>query len=293
MEEKNILEQKQQYLREEILEKSYDIDEFTDFMSKYKENGTDIQNWEFIELKEAVKSFKNQVNENKIEKGVEKIRESYRFNDEQKNNENSDEFIDINLKPINNNINNNDNYVNNILNDYLKNKEIEKNKINNLRNDKKKSESNFETNTLNKNIEEKNKLINNENNNKQVKFNNSSILNNDLDISKKESENFNIQTINNNQNNNEKDNKVIVLVANKTNVINNNIKENNNNDENQINNNLINGNNNNANKQKEFGDFEILEDLNINNKTTEKIKCVKQSENSLTKKDNLNVILEG
>ena len=159
MEEKNILEQKQQYLREEILEKSYDIDEFTDFMSKYKENGTDIQNWEFIELKEAVKSFKNQVNENKIEKGVEKIRESYRFNDEQKNNENSDEFIDINLKPINNNINNNDNYVNNILNDYLKNKEIEKNKINNLRNDKKKSESNFETNTLNKNIEEKNKLI--------------------------------------------------------------------------------------------------------------------------------------
>ena len=73
MEEKNILEQKQQYLREEILEKSYDIDEFTDFMSNYKENGTDIQNWEFIELKKAVKSFKNQVNENKIEKGLEKI----------------------------------------------------------------------------------------------------------------------------------------------------------------------------------------------------------------------------
>ena len=258
MEEKSIMEQKQQYLREEILEKSYDIDEFTDFMSNYKENGTDIQNWEFIELKKAVKSFKNQVNENKIEKGVEKIRESYKFSEEQKNIKNSDEFIDIQLiNNINNNINN-DNCVNNILNDYLKNKENEKNKINNLRKDEKKEESNIELNNK--------------------------------DISKKEFENLNIHTIKDNLNDNKNNNKVMVLVTNKENNINNNnLKEGNN----QINNNLINRNNNIDNKQKELGDFEILENLNINNKVIEKIKCMKQSENSLTKKDNLYVKLEG
>ena len=287
MEEKSIMEQKQQYLREEILEKSYDIDEFTDFMSNYKENGTDIQNWEFIELKKAVKSFKNQVNENKIEKGVEKIRESYKFSEEQKNIKNSDEFIDIQLININNNINN-DNCVNNILNDYLKNKENEKNKINNLRKDEKKEESNIELNNSNINIEEKNKIFNNEIINKQIKFNNSSIL--DKDISKKEFENFNIHTIKDNLNDNKSNNKVMVLVTNKENSINNNnLKEGNN----QINNNLINRNNNIDNKQKELGDFEILENLNINNKVIEKIKCMKQSENSLTKKDNLYVKLEG
>jgi hypothetical protein len=276
MEGKSIMEQKQKYLREEILEKSYDIDEFTDFMSNYKENGTDIQNWEFIELKKAVKSFKNQVNENKIEKGVEKIRESYKFSEEQKNIKNSDEFIDIQLININNNINN-DNCVNNILNDYLKNKENEKNKINNLRKD----DSNI-------NIEEKNKIFNNEIINKQIKFNNSSIL--DKDISKKEFENLNIHTIKDNLNDNKNNNKVMVLVTNKENSINNNnLKEGNN----QINNNLINRNNNIDNKQKELGDFEILENLNINNKVIEKIKCMKQSENSLTKKDNLYVKLEG
>ena len=277
MEEKSIMEQKQQYLREEILEKSYDIDEFTDFMSNYKENGTDIQNWEFIELKKAVKSFKNQVNENKIEKGVEKIRESYKFSEEQKNIKNSDEFIDIQLININNNINN-DNCVNNILNDYLKNKENEKNKINNLRKDEKKEESNIELNNSNINIEEKNKIFNNEIINKQIKFNNSSIL--DKDISKKEFENLNTHTIKDNLNDNKNNNKVMVLVTNKENSINNNnLKEGNN----QIN----------DNKQKELGDFEILENLNINNKVIEKIKCMKQSENSLTKKDNLYVKLEG
>ena len=82
----------------------------------------------------------------------------------------------------------------------------------------------------------------------------------------------------------------MVLVTNKENSINNNnLKEGNN----QINNNLINRNNNIDNKQKDLGDFEILENLNINNKVIEKIKCVKQSENSLTKKDNLYVKLEG
>ena len=63
MENLNNLEQKQQYLRDEIMDKSYDVDEFSEFMSKYKENGTDLENWEFIELKDAVKIFKNKVKE--------------------------------------------------------------------------------------------------------------------------------------------------------------------------------------------------------------------------------------
>ena len=48
----------------------------------------------------------------------------------------------------------------------------------------------------------------------------------------------------------------------------------------------------NENKKTEFEDFEILENYNVNNKVIEKIKCVKQPENSLTKKDNLYVNLE-
>ena len=56
--QQNIL-QKQQYLREEIMNKSYDIDEFSEYMSQYKENGLELINWTFDELKEAVKNFKN------------------------------------------------------------------------------------------------------------------------------------------------------------------------------------------------------------------------------------------
>ena len=75
MENTNNLEQKQQYLREEILDKSYDPEEFSDFMSKYKENGLDLNNWELIELQEAVRTFKNKVNEDegkKSKKGLKK-----------------------------------------------------------------------------------------------------------------------------------------------------------------------------------------------------------------------------
>ena len=65
-----------------------------------------------------------------------------------------------------------------------------------------------------------------------------------------------------------------------------------NNNTNNIN---INNNTNNIsrgqNNQQEFEDFEILEKANINRKPLEIIKCIKQSENSLTSKDNLNVDL--
>ena len=46
------------------------------------------------------------------------------------------------------------------------------------------------------------------------------------------------------------------------------------------------------NKPKEYAEFEIYDESNINNAMKELIQCVKQSENSLTKKNNLYVTLE-
>ena len=227
MEDKNDIEKKQQYLREEILDKSYDIDEFSEFMSKYKENGTDLKFWEFSELKEAVKNFKNRSKEDesqKIERGVENIRQSFRFDNFENDKENNEENLDIDLQAINNNSNNN--CVNNILNDYLKNKELENDKINNSIKEENKEKNIMQNNNINSNLD--NNLSNNNNiNNKNEKIetkaeknkNNSSILSAELNISKKESEKFNIQTIYNNSNTNENDSKknnnVIVMLQNK------------------------------------------------------------------------------
>ena len=325
MEETKDIEQKQQYLREEILDKSYDIDEFTDYMSKYKENGIDIQNWDFSELKEAVKNFKNRVKEDesqKIERGVENIRQSFRFDNLENEKENCDENIDIDLKMINNNTNNN--CVNNILNDYLKNKESQNNINKNIK-EESKEKININNNNLypdlDNNIKNNNnytKNDNNINNKKEIKdeknINNSSILNAKLNSSKIEYENINIQTNNNNSNNSEnspnKNSNIIDMTQNKK------IVENNNNNnilknsaqiaqQNIINNNInitnenfaknlrsLNNNINIENKQRVFDDFEILDKSNVNKTVVEKINCVKQPENSLTKKDNLYVNLE-
>lgn len=117
MEDKEIqnnFNQKQQYLRDEIMNKSYDIDEFSEYMSQYKDNGLDLMNWTFDELKEAVYKFKNQnkikskeEEEKLIEKGVENVRQSYILNQIEYPN------LDIdnnNNNSINNNININYDY---------------------------------------------------------------------------------------------------------------------------------------------------------------------------------------
>ena len=324
MEETKDIEQKQQYLREEILDKSYDIDEFTDFMSKYKENGIDIQNWDFSELKEAVKNFKNRVKEDesqKIERGVENIRQSFRFDDLENEKENCDENIDIDLKMINNNSNNN--CVNNILNDYLKNKESQNNINKNIK-EENKEKININNNNLypdldnniknNNNYTKNDNNINNKNEIKDEKnINNSSILNAKLNNSKIESEKINIQTNNNNSNNSEnspnKNSNIIDMTQNKKivenninnilknsaqiapqNIINNNINITNENFAQNLR--SLNNNINIENKQRVFDDFEILDKGNVNKIVVEKINCVKQPENSLTKKDNLYVNLE-
>ena len=82
-ENNNDIEEKQKYLVEEIINKNYDAEKFSEYISNLKENGIDLNNWTFDELKDVVSSFKNQVNSNQlnneenIEKGVENVRNSF------------------------------------------------------------------------------------------------------------------------------------------------------------------------------------------------------------------------
>ena len=58
-------ELKQQFLREEILEKNYDPQSFIDFLiTKKGETAADINNWSLEELKSIVVEFKNYQNNN-------------------------------------------------------------------------------------------------------------------------------------------------------------------------------------------------------------------------------------
>jgi hypothetical protein len=70
-------EDKQNYLRTEILEKDYDTDEFLQFLvSKKGEDAADLDLWTFDELKQAVNEFirnhsnnhtnSNQTSQNKV-----------------------------------------------------------------------------------------------------------------------------------------------------------------------------------------------------------------------------------
>ena len=227
MDDKDIQEdilQKQQYLREEIMNKSYDIDEFSEFMSHYKENGLELINWTFDELKEAVKNYKdrNQKNtkeeeeeEKIIEKGVENIRKSYILNQVEYPN------LDLNNNLNNTNTNNNINI-------------------------------NYDYNVINyKNIK------------------NSNIYNNNNDYNNNTNKNI-IQTIQNNLNQN--------------NININEEFENNKKPENQTN----------INAQQKESEFEIIDETHIDNleNIKEKIPCVKQTVNSLTNLNNLQVYLE-
>lgn len=51
------LESKQSYLRENVLEKGYDADDFMSFLQHKKENGLNLNNWSMQELENAVKEF--------------------------------------------------------------------------------------------------------------------------------------------------------------------------------------------------------------------------------------------
>ena len=83
MEQVKEIEEKQKYLVNEIMNQNYDPQRFSDYISNFKENGTDLNNWTFAELKEIVASFKNiensapNNNEENIEKEVENVRNSF------------------------------------------------------------------------------------------------------------------------------------------------------------------------------------------------------------------------
>ena len=82
--EEDTLEQKQQYLRENILEKGYDPNKFSEFLTmKMGETGMDLENWPLNELYEATNEFiriekeneQKKVNEQNVEKEEEIIEE--------------------------------------------------------------------------------------------------------------------------------------------------------------------------------------------------------------------------
>jgi hypothetical protein len=103
MEEKEVeeIQEKQNYLVNEIMNQNYDTEKFSEYMSSLKENGTDLNNWTFEELKNVVTSFKNQVklgelnDENNLEKEVENVKNSFILQlskNENDNNDNDNEF---------------------------------------------------------------------------------------------------------------------------------------------------------------------------------------------------------
>ena len=78
------LQEKQAYLRENVLEKGYDADEFMSFLkSKKGENGLDLNNWTLNELKNSVKLFILQKIDEEPGEGINK-------KDETENNANGD-----------------------------------------------------------------------------------------------------------------------------------------------------------------------------------------------------------
>lgn len=253
------LEEKQKYLREEIIDKKYDVEEFSEFMNQYKENGLDLKNWTFSELKEAVKIFikgrkepNKEDEQKKIEKGIKNIRKSYNLS-----------IIEYpNMDQVNNNSENNNNIKINYNYDVINYNNLQDYNGNEQRDNQKHQGINNNINNIKTNDID----INNNNNTNQYPesfSNNSSIINEDCNINKKHEIN-NTQEVNNEQNGIKTDN-------------------NTNNNESKT-----------ENQDNDYPEFEIIDDTSFIKKEPkyEAIKCVKQSENILTKKDNLNVVLE-
>ena len=87
------LKQKKQYLTEEIINKGYNPNDFINLCQSKKENGDDLENWTFEELRQCVEEFQNQ---------------------HQKNNENNHKKVETSMKDFlfTNSSNKNNNYNN-------------------------------------------------------------------------------------------------------------------------------------------------------------------------------------
>ena len=99
----NDLDQKKQYLTEEIINKGYNPNDFLNLCISKKENGDDLENWPFEELKKIVSDFQLQMqsqneNNNKI---IATSMKDFLFTSVPKNNNNN----------YYNNVNNNPNYL--------------------------------------------------------------------------------------------------------------------------------------------------------------------------------------
>ena len=102
--EEDTLEQKQQYLRENILEKGYDPNKFSEFLTmKMGETGMDLENWPLNELYEATNEFiriekeneQKKVNEQNVEKEEEIIEEKEIQNIELKDDDQNGKKLNI------------------------------------------------------------------------------------------------------------------------------------------------------------------------------------------------------
>lgn len=64
-EDKEELERKQSYLREQILDQNYNVENFNEYISNLKENGNNLMNWTMNELVEIVNNFKKKESNSK------------------------------------------------------------------------------------------------------------------------------------------------------------------------------------------------------------------------------------
>ena len=99
------IEEKQEYLRNKILDNNYDADEFMAYLQEKKgEDGTDLNTWSFSELKLTVEEFISKYKSNNN-----KNNEQININDYpiENINENNENLNNNNNEEINNNINNN------------------------------------------------------------------------------------------------------------------------------------------------------------------------------------------
>ena len=122
MEEKEVeeIQEKQNYLVQEIMNQNYNTEKFSEYMSSLKENGTDLNNWTFEELKNVVTSFKNQDklgelnDENNLEKEVENVKNSFILQlSKNENDINDNEFGNLEnvMSDLNKDENNNKNKI--------------------------------------------------------------------------------------------------------------------------------------------------------------------------------------
>ena len=173
--EESTPEEKQQYLREKILDiNGIEANNFVDFLKEKKgEEGADISNWTMKDLKEVVKEFYEINNipmqsseENKYNIENEKIETNENKNEEKINNNNNDIKKEIKNDPQNNN-NSNNNDVSDKINNILKDKI--NNMIDNINNENVKKS---EINEVNKKMENENNINKNKKEEKEesIKF---------------------------------------------------------------------------------------------------------------------------